>query len=37
MAAAHELSVVTRNTKPFLPFGAAVFLTDEVTAQGDRA
>lgn len=34
-AAAHELVIVTRNTKHFLPFGIAVLSPDEAAAQGD--
>jgi len=37
IAAAHELVIVTRNTKHFLPFGVAVLLPDEAAAEGDRA
>ncbi|BGE87983.1 type II toxin-antitoxin system VapC family toxin (plasmid) [Methylosinus sp. 3S-1] len=37
IAAAHELIVVTRNTKHFLPFGIAVLSPNEATAQGDPA
>ncbi len=37
IAAAHELVVVTRNTKHFLPFGIAVLSPDEATAQGGPA
>lgn len=32
IAAAHELIIVTRNTKHFLPFGIAVFSPDEAPA-----
>lgn len=35
IAAAHELVVITRNTKHFLPFGVAVLSPDEAAAQGD--
>jgi predicted nucleic acid-binding protein len=34
IAAAHELIVVTCNTKHFLPFGVAVLSPDEAAAQG---
>ena len=34
-AAAHELVIVTRNTKHFLPFGIAMLSPDEAAAQGD--
>ncbi|MYZ47300.1 type II toxin-antitoxin system VapC family toxin [Propylenella binzhouense] len=37
IAAAHELIVVTRNTKHFLPFGVAVLSPDEAAAQGGPA
>jgi predicted nucleic acid-binding protein len=37
IAAAHELFVVTRDTKHFLPFGVAVLSPDEAAAEGDRA
>ncbi|OJU33658.1 MAG: VapC toxin family PIN domain ribonuclease [Alphaproteobacteria bacterium 65-37] len=37
IAAAHELVIVTRNTKHFLPFGVAVLLPDEAAAEGDKA
>ena len=37
IAAAHELVVVTCNTKHFLPFGVAVLSPDEAAAEGDRA
>jgi toxin FitB len=37
IAAAHELIVVTCNTKHFLPFGVAVLSPDEAAAEGDRA
>lgn len=36
-AAAHELVIVTRNTKDFLPFGIAVLSPDEAAAQGGPA
>lgn len=36
IAAAHELVIVTRNTKHFLPFGVAVLSPDEVAVEGDR-
>lgn len=36
-AAAHELVIVTRNTKHFLPFGVAVLSPDEAAAQGGPA
>lgn len=34
IAAAHELVIVTRNTKHFLPFGVAVLSPDEAAAEG---
>lgn len=34
-AAAHELVIVTRNAKHFLPFGVAVLSPDEAAAAGD--
>lgn len=37
IAAAHELIVVTCNTKHFLPFGIAVLSPDKAAAEGDRA
>lgn len=37
IAAAHDLIVVTSNTKHFLPFGVAVLSPDEAAAQGDPA
>lgn len=37
IAVAHELIVVTRNTKHFLPFGIAVLSPDEATAEGGQA
>jgi len=37
IAAAHELVVVTRNTKHLLPFGVAVLSPDEAAAQGGQA
>ncbi len=37
IAEAHELIVVTSNTKHFLPFGVAVLSPDEAADQGDRA
>ena len=37
IAAAHELVIVTRNTKHFLPFGVAVLSPDEAAAQGGPA
>ncbi len=37
IAAAHDLTVVTRNTKHFLPFGVAVLSPDEAAAQGGQA
>lgn len=37
IAAAHELIVVTQNTKHFLPFGVAVLSPDEAAAQGGPA
>jgi hypothetical protein len=36
IAAAHELVIVTRNTKHFLPFGVAVLSPDEAAVEGDR-
>lgn len=33
IAAAHELVIVTRNTKHFLPFGVAVLSPDEAAAE----
>lgn len=36
-AAAHELVIVTCNTKHFLPFGIAVLSPDEAAAQGSPA
>ncbi|MBK1674172.1 VapC toxin family PIN domain ribonuclease [Ectothiorhodospira shaposhnikovii] len=36
IAAVHELIIVTRNTKHFLPFGAAVLSPDEAAAEGNR-
>lgn len=36
-AAAHELVVITRNTKHFQPFGIAVLSPAEAAAQGNRA
>ncbi len=36
-AAAHELVIVTRNTKHFLPFGIAVLSPDDAVAQGGPA
>ena len=36
IAAAHELIIITRNTKHFLPFGVAVLSPDEAAAEGDR-
>lgn len=33
-AAAHELVIITRNTKHFLPFGIAVLSPDEAAAHG---
>lgn len=35
IAAAHELTIVTRNTKHFLPFGVAVLSPDEVAVEGN--
>ena len=37
IAAAHELVIVTRNTKHFLPFGVAVLSPDEAATEGDQA
>lgn len=37
IAAAHELIVVTGNTKHFLPFGVAVLSPDEAAAEGGPA
>ena len=37
IAAAHELVIVTRNTKHFLPFGIAVLSPDEAAAGGGPA
>lgn len=37
IAAVHELVIVTRNTKPFLPFGIAVLSPDEAAAAGGQA
>ena len=37
IAAAHELVIVTRNTKHFLPFGVAVLSPDEAAAEGGPA
>ncbi|MFD0386565.1 type II toxin-antitoxin system VapC family toxin [Tistrella bauzanensis] len=37
IAAAHELVIVTRNTKHFLPFDIAALSPDEAAAEGDRA
>lgn len=37
IAAAHELIVVTLNSKHFLPFGVAVLSPDEAAAQGGLA
>lgn len=37
IAAAHDLVVVTRNTKHFLPFGIAVLSPDEAAAEGGPA
>ena len=37
IAAAHQLVIVTRNTKHFLPFGVAVLSPDEAAIQGDQA
>ena len=37
IAVAHELIIVTRNTKHFLPFGVAVLSPDEAAAQGGPA
>lgn len=37
IAAAHELVVVTLNTKDFLPFGVAVLSPDGAAAQGHPA
>jgi predicted nucleic acid-binding protein len=37
IAAAHELVIVTRNTKHFLPFGIAVLSPDEAAAEGGQA
>ena len=37
IATAHELVIVTRNTKHFLPFGVAVLSPDEAAAQGGPA
>lgn len=36
VAAAHDLVIVTRNTKHFLPFGVAVLSPDEAAAEGER-
>lgn len=35
IAAVHELTIVTRNTKHFLPFGVAVASPDEVVTERD--
>lgn len=37
IAAAHELVIVTRNTKHFRPFGIAVLSPEEAAAQGTPA
>lgn len=37
IAAAHELVIVTCNTKHFLPFGVAVLSPDEAAAEGGPA
>lgn len=37
IAAAHELTIVTRNTKHFLPFGVTVLSPDEAVTKGDPA
>jgi len=37
IAAAHELVIVTRNTKHFLPFGVAVLSPEEAATEGDQA
>ena len=37
IAAAHELVVVTCNTRHFLPFGVAVLSPDEAAGEGDPA
>ena len=37
IAAAHDLIVVTCNTRHFLPFGIAVLSPDEAAAEGDGA
>ena len=37
IAATHELVIVTRNTKHFLPFGVAVLSPDEAATEGDQA
>lgn len=36
-AAAHELVIITRNTKHFLPFDIAVLSPDEAASQGSPA
>jgi len=35
IAAAHELTIVTRNTKHFPPFGIAVLSPDEAAGAAD--
>ncbi len=37
IAAAHDLTIVTRNTKHFLPFGVVVLSPDEAAAEGSPA
>lgn len=37
IAAVHDLAVVTRNVKHFLPFGVDVLSPDEAAAQGGQA
>ena len=37
IAAAHELVIITRNTKHFLPLGVVVLLPEEAAAEGDQA
>ncbi|MFA5123671.1 PIN domain-containing protein [Zavarzinia sp.] len=36
IAAAHELVIVTRNTRHFIPFGVAVLSPDEAPVEGER-